>query len=998
MRRGCQIGRRPANSQTRLLSAPPQPAAVASASLLLFPKPNCHPNFFKKHPQEICQINCKENSLAVVEKNGSVLVFDKEGEHRKLQCVNSGKDRMVHSLDCGAAHMLILSSEGKLSEHSVSATANKSEMRLLKELRDKYIVQIACGDHHSMALSKGGELFIWGQNSHGQLGVGNQIAFTDKPQLVQELRGIPLAQIAAGGMHSLVLSLSGAVYSWGKNDFGQLGLGDTENKYYPSYIRALEHKKTVYISCGGEHTAVLSQDGLVCTFGAGDYGQLGHNSTQNELTPRIVAELFGARVSQIACGRWHTLVYVPSLGKVYSFGCGAEGQLGNGDTSNQLIPLPVELPSDWVNGGKVNQGNRTSEKVIKIIAGGNQSIVLCLKKKNPYVTLNGTAIAEDKEVDKWISNSDPKQWENIKKTVWLIFSSEACVNGSFLDKSRDKHFRTSKEISGMDMSAVLLFYEKMNKKPRVFQEMIYAVEKLLLSLSSSPSSPEALRLYLIIPVLLRGQDYMSDCLLDQLAAAILRLQQKDLKVLARNSEEVTCERHLNRTLKILQILYQVNSSAGFKIQENNFYIPEVKMIWGQDWALNEGPISEQWIKNQISKHLEMRALLNLTAYPCIFDMQDKVVVYEIDRHVLFEIYNTNSVLPQGPWFFDIRRAHLVDDVWQKLRSAAPKRFEKFLKVQFVGEQGIDDGGLSQEFFTIVTRKLCCPEARIFRRFEDSKLIWFPSQIPGSEDTFFLIGTLFGMALYNMKIAPFHFPLALYKKLLDIPPTLEDLKELSPTEGRNLQEILDEDYADILENMMIDFTIMKEQGESIVSIELKENGADIPVTKHNRKEYVDAYVNYVFNESVKKPFEDFRSGFLRGCPAKKWKLFLPIEFLTVFRGHTKYDWKLLEENTKYKDYKKSDQTIKNFWTVFHELPEEKKKNFLAFLTGTDRIPAEGMRHFQFTIADFKKENPDLFHPIANTCYHILVLPRYSNEEILQEKFLNALEFYEKFSLS
>ncbi|XP_050801438.1 E3 ISG15--protein ligase HERC5-like [Gopherus flavomarginatus] len=1027
MPRCCQTGRRQANSQPRLVSAPLQPAAVASSSLLLFPKPNCHPNFFKKHPQEICQINCKESSLVVVEKNGSVLVFDKEGEHRKLQCVNSGKDSRVHSLDCGAAHILILSSEGKL----ISATANKSEMRLLKELRDKYIVQISCGDHHSMALSKGGELFTWGQNSHGQLGVGNQIAFTDKPQLVQELRGIPLAQIATGGTHSLVLSLSGAVYSWGKNDFGQLGLGDTENKYYPSYIRALEHKKTVYISCGGEHTAVLSQDGLVCTFGAGDYGQLGHNSTQNELTPRIVAELFGARVSQIACGRWHTLVYVPSLEKVYSFGCGAEGQLGNGDTSNQLIPLPVELPSDWVNGGKVNQGNSTSKKVIKIIAGGNQSIVLCLKKKNPYVTLNGTATAEDKEVDKWISNSDPKQWENIKKTIWLIFSSEACVNGSFLDKSRDKHFRTSKEISGMDMSAVLLFYEKMNKKPRVFQEMISAVKKLLSSLSSSPSSPEALRLYLIIPVLLRGQDNMSDCLLDRLAAAILSLQQKDLKVLeslwsnleisffkdlvsmyqrvsrinlslfiiqARNSEEVTCEPHLNRALKMLQILYQVNSSAGFKIQENNFYIPEVKRIWGQDWRLNEGPTYEQWIKNEISKRLEMRALLKLTAYPCIFDMQDKIVVYEIDRQILFGLYNTNSFLPRGPWFLEIRRAHLVDDVWQNLRSAAPKTFEKFLQVQFVGEQGIDVGGLSQEFFTIITRELCCPEAQIFRCFEDSNLIWFPSQVPGSEDTFFLIGTLFGMALYNMKIAPFHFPLALYKKLLDIPPTLEDLKELSPTEGRNLQEILDEDYDDILENMMIDFTIMKKQGGSIVSIELKENGADIPITKHNRKEYVDAYVNYVFNESVKKPFEDFRSGFLRGCPAKKWKLFLPIEFLTVFRGHTKYDWKLLEENTKYKDYEKSDQTIKNFWTVFHELPEEKKKNFLAFLTGTDRIPAEGMRHFQFTIADFEKENPDLFHPIANTCYHVLMLPRYSNEEILREKFLNALEFYEKFSLS
>ncbi|XP_074849736.1 E3 ISG15--protein ligase HERC5-like isoform X2 [Carettochelys insculpta] len=995
MPRNCQTSRQQSCNQVGLLSTQPQPAGPEVSSLLLFPKPNCHPNFFKKHPQEICQINCKGNSLAVVEKNGSVLIFDKESEHhqglhKKPKYLNSGKNMKVHSLDFEAAHMLILSSEGKLSEHSISATTNKSEIRLLKELKSKYVVQIACGDHHSMALSKGGELFTWGQNAHGQLGIGNRIQSICEPQLVGDLRGIPLTQIATGGAHSLALSLSGAVYSWGKNACGQLGVGDTEDRYYPSYIRALEHEKTVYISCGGEHTAVLSQDGLVCTFGCGNYGQLGHNSTQNELIPRIVAELFGARVSQIACGRRHTLVHVLSLGRVYSFGCGAEGQLGNGDTSNQLIPLPVNLPSSWVNGGEFNQGNRTSEKVIKIIAGGNQTIVLCLKKQNPYVNLNGTAIAEDKEVDKWISNSDRKAWENIKK---------------------DKHFRSCTEISGVDMSAVLLFYEKMNKKPEIAQEVISAVQKLLSSLSSSSSLPEGLRIYLIIPVLLRGQDNISDCLLVQLAEAILNLQQKSLEVLeslwsnleipffmdlvsihqrlsntnlsrfitqVRHCKDVTCELHLNLTLKILQILYQVNSSAGFKIQENNFYLPEVKRILRQDWYWNE----------------EKKALLKLTAYPCIFDMQDKIVIYNIDRQILCQIRNQNSF---KRCFLRIRREHVVYDTWQILRNTPAETFKNFLQVEFFGEKGFDDGGLSQEFFTVITNELCCPEKQIFRNVEDSKLIWFPSQVPAGKDTFSLIGTLFGMALHNMKIAPFPFPLALYKKLLDVPPTLEDLKELSPIEGRALQEILNEDYDDVLENMMVDFTIMKEQGGSIVSVELKENGANIPVTKHNRKEYVSSYVNYVFNESVKSSFSDFRNGFLRACPAKKWKLFLPIELQTVFRGHTKYDWELLEENTNYKDYEKSDQTIKNFWAVFHELPEEKKKNFLAFLTGIDRIPAEGIRRFEFTIEDAKKENPDLFHPIASTCYRILMLPRYSNKEILREKFLNALKFYEKFGL-
>ncbi|NWQ86128.1 HERC4 ligase, partial [Burhinus bistriatus] len=142
----------------------------------------------------------------------------------------------------------------------------------------------------------------------------------------------------------------------------------------------------------------------------------------------------------------------------------------------------------------------------------------------------------------------------------------------------------------------------------------------------------------------------------------------------------------------------------------------------------------------------------------------------------------------------------------------------------------------------------------------------------------------------------------------------------------------------------------------------------------RKEFVDLYVNYVFNESIKKPFEDFMNGFLRGCPARKWKMFLPVQLQIVLQGHTKCDWNLLQKNVKYSQYEKLDRTIRNFWTVFHKLPEEKKKMFLAFLSGCDQIPGYGLEHFTFTIEDPKVENPDEFYPSANTCYRILFLPR------------------------
>ncbi|NXL58781.1 HERC4 ligase, partial [Chordeiles acutipennis] len=142
----------------------------------------------------------------------------------------------------------------------------------------------------------------------------------------------------------------------------------------------------------------------------------------------------------------------------------------------------------------------------------------------------------------------------------------------------------------------------------------------------------------------------------------------------------------------------------------------------------------------------------------------------------------------------------------------------------------------------------------------------------------------------------------------------------------------------------------------------------------RKEYVDLYLTYVFDESIRKPFEDFMRGFLRGCPARRWKMFLPVELQIVLQGHSIIDWHLLEKNVTYSQYKKLDRTIRNFWTVFHKLPEEKKKMFLAFLSGSDRIPGYGLENFTFCIQDPHVENPDEADLFANTCFRTLFLPR------------------------
>ncbi|XP_060635606.2 E3 ISG15--protein ligase HERC5-like [Anolis sagrei] len=1011
---------------------PPMPSSGVSAGLRLFPEMD---HACEVGPGAIRQISCKHGYLAVVgTQKRDVLVFERAGEpgcpnaarRRKPKHIKLKKNSKVDLLDSEASHLLILSSEGKLSEHSLAPGTVHSEPRLLKELGNKRIVQIACGDHHSMALSEGGELFAWGQNEYGQLGLGRKSSTTGEPQLVWPLESVPLAQIAAGSSHSMALSLSGTVFSWGKNAFGQLGLGDTADRCFPMHVKALEDKKIAFISCGGEHTAVLSKDGMVCTFGAGSHGQLGHNSRRNERFPRLVTELFGARVSQIACGRWHTLVYVPNLGEVYSFGSGAEGQLGKGEKCDQLIPLPLDLT---VNGQTMIRGKNIPEEMVKVIAGEDQSIVLLLKEKQKYANLSRTlARVEEEKTEKWISNSDPKCWQNIEQEIKLIFSSAACINGSFQEK-REKTCRTSSKGANVDMPAVFLFCEKIAAKPKIITQMLKALRKLLNSLSCIPASPEALRLFLIVPVLLRKEDVTSDCLLGQLAQVICKLPEKDKKVLEswwsnldvmffkdlvgmyqrlisanlssvikhlRCLESVNLSVDFISSLQVLQMLYEVNCKTNFRIQESNFYIPELKRMLTPP-SMNNIWNEEQLIRRLTSKGDELKFACDvLICFPCIFELEDKILLHTLCCLSLNLDCSLNN--PGIVSKLHVRRQHLMQDTWQCIRSAPSNWFQRFLKVQFEGEPGIDDGGLSQELFTILIKELCAPKCQIFTHFEESHLIWFPCQIPAQEDIYFLIGNLFGMALYNQKIAAFPFPLALFKKMRNVQPTLEDLKELSPRLGRSLQTILDTQSEDFIENLELDFTTVEEHKGSRTEVELKENGANLPVTKFNRKQYVDAYVHYIFTASVEKQFADFMRGFERGCPTGKWKIFHPIELQVVLLGHKKYDWEQLEKNAKYTGYEKTEQTIKDFWAEFHDLPEEKKEDFLAFLTGTNRIPAQGMGKFIFTIADARKADPDLWYPEASTCCHILFLPRYSNRDVLKKMFLFALEFSEKFGLS
>lgn len=150
---------------------------------------------------------------------------------------------------------------------------------------------------------------------------------------------------------------------------------------------------------------------------------------------------------------------------------------------------------------------------------------------------------------------------------------------------------------------------------------------------------------------------------------------------------------------------------------------------------------------------------------------------------------------------------------------------------------------------------------MFKYYEESRCSWFSDTTFESEEMFSLIGTLVGLAIYNFQIINLPFPLALYKKILNEPLKLNDLCELDPTLGNSLTNLLAYDGEEMEETFELTFEILRAAFGDVKSVPLKEDGEQISVNQTNKKEYVDLYMDYVLNKSIKRHFDGFYNGFM-----------------------------------------------------------------------------------------------------------------------------------------
>lgn len=273
---------------------------------------------------------------------------------------------------------------GEVGDGTVSARKIMVPVTTTGVLAGKTIVALENNGSCGLALCSDGTVAAWGSNSYGNLGNGT---YTDSPvpvivntaSGVSALYGKKVVAIAAGGC-CMALCSDGTVATWGYNSFGNLGNNTIGERNVPvavnttSGVSALYGKTVVAIAAGSYNCMALCSDGTLASWGQGNFGQLGNGGTTDSLVPVQVSavngtsSLYGKTVSAIAVGSYFSMAACTD-GTVSAWGDNSKGQLGINSTASKSVPVAVNTTN-----GVSALYNKT---VVSVAAGYSHALGLC---------------------------------------------------------------------------------------------------------------------------------------------------------------------------------------------------------------------------------------------------------------------------------------------------------------------------------------------------------------------------------------------------------------------------------------------------------------------------------------------------------------------------------------------------------------------------------------------------------------------------------------------
>ncbi|XP_028338586.1 X-linked retinitis pigmentosa GTPase regulator isoform X1 [Physeter macrocephalus] len=301
-------------------------------------------------------LSCGDEHTAVITGNNKLFMFGSnnwgqlglgsKSTVNKPTCVKALKLEKVKFAACGRNHTLVSTEGGKVyaaggnteGQLGLGDTEERNTFHLISFFTSQHkIKQLSAGFNTSAALTEDGKLFMWGDNSEGQIGLQN-IASICVPH--QVTIGKPISWISCGYYHSAFVTTEGELYTFGEPECGKLGLPEKllVNHRVPQLVPGIP-QKVIQVACGGGHTVALTEN-AVYSFGLGQFGQLGLGTFILEIAePKAIENIKDQKISYVCCGENHTAL-ITDLGLMYTFGDDRHGKLGLGLESfaNQFVP------------------------------------------------------------------------------------------------------------------------------------------------------------------------------------------------------------------------------------------------------------------------------------------------------------------------------------------------------------------------------------------------------------------------------------------------------------------------------------------------------------------------------------------------------------------------------------------------------------------------------------------------------------------------------------
>ncbi|KZC10599.1 E3 ubiquitin-protein ligase Su(dx) [Dufourea novaeangliae] len=350
---------------------------------------------------------------------------------------------------------------------------------------------------------------------------------------------------------------------------------------------------------------------------------------------------------------------------------------------------------------------------------------------------------------------------------------------------------------------------------------------------------------------------------------------------------------------------------------------------------------------------------------------------------------------------NVNRQTLFEDSYHQIMNAEAFALRRRLYIIFKGEEGLDYGGVSREWFFLLSHEVLNPMYCLFEYANKSN---YSLQInpasyvnPDHLQYFKFIGRFIAMALYHGRFIYSGFTMPFYKRMLNKKLVMKDIESIDPEFYKSLVWIKENNIDDCGLELYysVDFEILGQ----VIHHELKDGGDKIRVIEDNKEEYIRLMTEWRMTRGIEDQTKAFLEGFNSVVPLEWLKYFDERELELILCGMQEIDVEDWQRNTIYRHYTRNSKQILWFWLFVTRTDSEKRARLLQFVTGTCRVPVGGFAELMGSNGPqrfcIEKVGKDTWLPRSHTCFNRLDLPPYKSYEQFVEKLNYAIEETEGF---